>query len=82
MRQSQRGAPGSAADLPAFIEAALMERGLLELFFARPAAHQGHYVRRVLRAARAQTVRKRLDQLLDELEGGLYMQKPWLPRRR
>jgi hypothetical protein len=43
-------------------------------------AQQEHYVRRILRAVRAATVQKRLDQMLDELEGGFYMKKPCSPR--
>lgn len=65
--------------LPAFIENALESRGLAEAYARRSAAQQAHYVRRILRAVRAETVQKRLDQMLDELEGDLYMNKPWTP---
>ena len=73
---SARHAPGDGA-LPGFIGSALRERGLLDAYNDRPVAQRDHYVRRILRANRAETVQKRLDQLLDELEGGFYMGKPW-----
>jgi Bacteriocin-protection, YdeI or OmpD-Associated len=65
--------------LPDFIRSALESRGLLEAYSRRSVEQQDHYVRRILRAVRAETVQKRLDQMLDELEGDLYMKKPWIP---
>jgi hypothetical protein len=64
------------AALPEFIRRALVARGLGEAYGRRSVAQQDHYVRRILRAVRAGTVQKRLDQMLDELEGDLYMKKP------
>jgi len=66
--------------LPDFIRSALESRGLVEAYSRRSAAQQNHYVRRILRGVRAETVQKRLNQMLDELEGDFYMNKPWTPR--
>jgi len=66
--------------IPDFIRRALDSRGLADAYGRRSAAQRDHYVRRILRAVRAETVQKRLDQMLDELEGDLYMKKPWMPR--
>ena len=68
-------------ELPRFVRSALESRGLVEAFEERPSAQRAHYVRRILRAVRASTAEKRLEQLLSELEGGLYMKRPWAPRR-
>ena len=68
------------SELPAFIRAALEARGLLEAYAHRSAAQRDHYVRRILRAVRSATVEKRLEQMLSELEGDLYMKRPWRPR--
>ena len=66
--------------LPDFVRDELEARGLIEAFGRRSVAQQEHYVRRIVRAVRRETVQKRLDQMLDELEGDFYMKKPWTPR--
>lgn len=66
--------------LPDSIRSALESRGLVEAYSRRSAAQEDHYVRRILRAVRVETVQKRLEQMLDELDGDLYMKKPWMPR--
>lgn len=63
--------------LPEFVRSALESRGLVEAYGRRSGAQQDHYVRRILRAVRPGTVQRRLDQMLDELEGDLYMKRPW-----
>jgi regulator of extracellular matrix RemA (YlzA/DUF370 family) len=75
-------APAFAHDsaFPDFIRGALESRGLVDAYGRRSAAQRDHYVRRILRAVRAETVQKRLDEMLDELEGDLYMKKHWMPR--
>ena len=65
--------------LPAFVRAVLESRSLVEAYERRPLAQRDHYVRRILRAVRAQTAEKRLEQMLSELEGDLYMKRPWVP---
>ena len=67
-------------ELPAFIREALESRGLLEAFARRSVAQRDHYVRRILRAVRSATAEKRLEQMLAEVEGDLYMKRPWRPR--
>jgi uncharacterized protein YdeI (YjbR/CyaY-like superfamily) len=60
--------------VPQFVTDALRERGLAEAFRARPAYQQNDYVGWIVRAKRDDTRRKRLRQMLDELEqGGVYM---------
>jgi hypothetical protein len=66
--------------LPAFVREALESRGLMEAFRARSGAQQDHYVRRIVRASRGVTIQKRLDQLLEEVEGDVYMGRPWSRR--
>jgi hypothetical protein len=70
------------SELPAFVREALASRGLDEAYARRPAAQRDHYVRRILRAVRAATKEKRLEQMLSELEGDLYMKRPRRPPRR
>ena len=79
-RKTAGGAPALHWAMPDFVADALVERGLVEAYQRRPAAQQQHYVRRIERAVRTTTIQKRLDQMLDELEGDLYMKRPWLPR--
>ena len=69
--------PDALGHLPDFVREALESRGLIEAFLMRPQSQQDHYVRRILRAIRGATIQKRLDQMLDELEGDLYMKQPF-----
>jgi uncharacterized protein YdeI (YjbR/CyaY-like superfamily) len=65
----------------AFVRNALRERGLLAAFRARPPYQQNDYLGWIARAKREATRHKRLDQMLDELDGGtLYMNMAWRPR--
>ena len=60
--------------MPGFIRSALAERDLTDAFYARPAYQQNDYIGWILRAKREETVKKRLTQMLEELEkGGVYM---------
>ncbi|OAI41409.1 hypothetical protein AYO38_03770 [bacterium SCGC AG-212-C10] len=61
--------------LPPILDA-LAARGLLDDYARRSLAQREHYVRRILRAVRPATAQKRLDQMLDELEGDSYMGRP------
>jgi uncharacterized protein YdeI (YjbR/CyaY-like superfamily) len=64
--------------MPEFVGAALSERGLTEAYVARPPYQQNDYVGWINRAKRQETKQKRLDQMLEELEGGeLYMNMVW-----
>lgn len=69
--------------MPDFVEAALVERGLLDAYRSRPPYQQNDYVGWINRAKRFETKRRRLDQMLDELErGDVYMKMDYRPRAR
>jgi hypothetical protein len=63
--------------VPDFIRRELESRALVDAFERRPESQRKHYIRRIIRAARNETVQRRLDQMLDELEGDLYMKRAW-----
>ncbi|MHB1102230.1 MAG: YdeI/OmpD-associated family protein [Devosia sp.] len=64
--------------MPHDVEQTLNERGLIQAYNARPAYQQNDYVGWITRAKRTETRRKRLNQMLDELEtGGVYMRMKW-----
>jgi uncharacterized protein YdeI (YjbR/CyaY-like superfamily) len=67
--------------MPAFVRNALNERGLMEAYRARPPYQQNDYLGWIVRAKLEATKLKRLNQMLDELQGGkLYMNMVWKPR--
>jgi uncharacterized protein YdeI (YjbR/CyaY-like superfamily) len=74
--------------MPDYIREALNERNLMDAYHARPDYQQNDYLGWITRAKREETKRKRLSQMLEELEGGrLYMKMRWtvshtLQRRR
>ena len=60
--------------MPDFVRNALIERGLMEAYKKRPPYQQNDYIGWINRAKREETIHKRLEQMLDELEhGGVYM---------
>jgi uncharacterized protein YdeI (YjbR/CyaY-like superfamily) len=64
--------------MPDTIREALNERGLLDAYRSRPPHQQNDYIGWVNRAKLEATRQKRLDQMLDELEGGkFYMRMVW-----
>jgi Bacteriocin-protection, YdeI or OmpD-Associated len=66
--------------MPEYIRLALIERGLMDAYLARPAYQQNDYIGTlcVLRAKQEATRKKRLTQMLEELEGGTrYMKMKW-----
>jgi hypothetical protein len=66
--------------MPGSIHEALAERNLMEAYRARPDCQQNDYIGSlcVTRAKREETKEKRLDQMLNELEGGdRYMNLVW-----
>lgn len=64
--------------MPDYIRKALVERGLMDAYRARPDYQQNDYIGWIDRAKREETKQKRLAQMLDELEGGkLYMNMVW-----
>lgn len=64
--------------MPDDVRAALEARGLTAAYAARPPYQRNDYLGWIGQARRPQTRRKRLDQMLDELErGGVYMRMRW-----
>ena len=56
--------------MPNFIKDALNKRGLMDAYRDRPAYQQNDYIGWITRAKRQETVDKRLNQMLDELQSG------------
>jgi uncharacterized protein YdeI (YjbR/CyaY-like superfamily) len=69
--------------MPDFVRQAIEERGMMDAYRARPAYQQNDYLGWINRAKRQETKQKRLDQMLNELEGGdLYMNMKHRPKTR
>ena len=69
--------------MPDDVCAELEERGVMDLYQERPFYQRNDYLAWIGRAARIETRRKRIDQMLDELEqGGVYMNMDHPPSRR
>ena len=67
--------------MPAFVGNALNERELMNAYRARPPYQKNDYLGWIACAKREATKLKRLNQMLDELQGGkLYMNMAWKPR--
>lgn len=65
-------------EMPDFVREALAARGLLAQYEARPPYQRNDYLMWINKAQREETKRKRLAQMLDELEsGGVYMRMKW-----
>jgi len=68
--------------MPDFIRDALNSRRLMDAYLARPPYQRNDYIGWVTRAKLEATRRKRLNQMLDELErGGVYMKMKWRPAK-
>ena len=64
--------------MPDFIRDAINERGLMDAYRSRPPYQRNDYIGWINRAKREATKQKRLNQMLDELEGGkVYMKMKW-----
>lgn len=60
--------------MPPYIEKALLDNGVMADYNARPAYQRNDYLAWIKRAAKEETRRKRLNQMVDELKkGGVYM---------
>ena len=69
--------------MPALVERALLERGLMEAFRRRPPYQRNDYLGWIERAKRETTKLRRLAQMLDELkQGDRYMKMVWRPSTR
>jgi uncharacterized protein YdeI (YjbR/CyaY-like superfamily) len=67
--------------MPEFVREALEARGLMEAYRERPAYQQNDYIGWITRAKRQETVEKRLEQMLEELEAGdKYMKMAYRSR--
>lgn len=72
------GLKRAANPMPAFVRRALLERGLMDAYRARPPYQRNDYLGWIGRAKREVTRRSRLAQMLEELEGGQrYMKMRW-----
>ena len=72
------GLKRAANPMPAFVRRALLERGLMDAYRARPPYQRNDYLGWIGRAQREVTRRSRLEQMLEELEGGQrYMKMRW-----
>ena len=64
--------------MPEFVRDALKKRGLVDKYEERPAYQRNDYLMWINEAKHEGTKRKRLGQMLDELEsGGVYMRMKW-----
>ena len=69
--------------MPADVLELLEQRGLLERYNERPHYQRNDYLGWIARAVRPETRRKRISQMLDELDaGGVYMGMDHPPSRR
>ena len=69
--------------MSADVEDALIDRGLMHAYRARPDYQQNDYLGWINRAKRSETKARRLRQMCSELEqGDVYMKMDWLPGRR
>ena len=67
--------------MPDFFRNALNVRGLMDAYLSRPLYQRNDYIGWVTRAKLEATKQKRLNQMLDELQGGkVYMKMKWNPK--
>jgi uncharacterized protein YdeI (YjbR/CyaY-like superfamily) len=67
--------------MPAFVRDALNDAGLMEAYRERPPYQRNDYIGWITRAKREETRRRRLEQMLDELErGDRYMKMAYRPK--
>lgn len=68
--------------MPDFIRKALIARGRMDAYRARPPYQRNDYIGWITRAKLEATRQKRLNQMLEELEhGGVYMKMRWKPMK-
>jgi uncharacterized protein YdeI (YjbR/CyaY-like superfamily) len=68
-------------EMPEYVKTALEEKGLFEAYLERPPYQQNDYIGWITRGKREETRRKRLDQMLEELEkGDVYMKMRYKPK--
>ncbi len=70
-------------EMPDDVRAEIAERDLTDAYETRPFYQRNDYLAWIGRAKRPETRRKRIDQMLDELDrGGVYMGMDHPPSRR
>lgn len=70
--------PRTRYEMPDFIQDALIKRGLMDAYLARPPYQRNDYIGWITRARLNPTRQKRLKQMLDELKkGNIYMKMRW-----
>jgi uncharacterized protein YdeI (YjbR/CyaY-like superfamily) len=70
-------------DMPEEVRTAILRKGIMKEFLDRPAYQQNDYLGWIQRAKKPETKRKRLQQMLVELEtGGVYMGMKHNPSKR
>ena len=68
--------------MPTDVRRALEGAGLMDAYLDRPPYQRNDYIGWINRAKREDTRRRRIDQMLAELEAGdVYMKMAWRPRR-
>ena len=83
MTDGESGLRRPIEPMPASVEQALVERGLMQAYRARPSYQRNDYLGWINRAKRTETKQRRLQQMLAELErGNVYMKMDWRPRRK
>jgi uncharacterized protein YdhG (YjbR/CyaY superfamily) len=69
--------------MPDYVKRALKESGLVEVYSQRPPYQRNDYIGWITQAKQEATRRKRLNQMLDELErGDVYMKMAYRPRKK
>lgn len=64
--------------MPDYIESALVESGLIDIYRQRPPYQQNDYIGWITNAKRPETRAKRIRQMLEELQAGdVYMKMEW-----
>ncbi|MFB9979326.1 YdeI/OmpD-associated family protein [Mesorhizobium kowhaii] len=71
------------AEMPDFVRAELEAVGLMPAFEQRPPYQRNDYLHWIARGSLPETGRKRLNQMIDELEqGGIYMGMQHRPSKK
>ena len=82
MSDDYSGLTRAVHPMPDWIRNALVERGLMAAYQARPAYQRNDYIGWIVAAKREATRVKRMTRMLDELEaGGVYMNMQHPPSR-
>lgn len=79
-RKQSRGLTRPQQPMPGFVRDALEEHGLTDAYQNRPPYQRNDYLWWINDAKRGATKKRRLEQMLEELEkGDVYMNMKWAP---